>query len=238
MDNIKIETKLESLKSKSKPIQVGLKPILWSKNIKNLDSENDKIYIIHQVLSYGSIEDIKLLLKIYSKNEIRNVFVNFPKKIYTRPVFIFLKDFLLKINLQLDENNYVKNFVKSTNHNQTKISFIFFPFKRKYKPVNAENSISLTSYKDIASDKAYAIGRRPEYRDYMDLFVILKNGFSLKRVIVDAKEKFAGEFSEKLFLSQLIYFEDLKDFTVELIKEKYSVDEIKSFFKQAVLNYL
>ena len=123
-------------------------------------------------------------------------------------------------------------------HNQTKISFIFFPFKRKYKPVNAENSVSLSSYKDIASDKAYVIGRRPEYRDYMDLFVILKNGFSLKRVIVDAKEKFAGEFSEKLFLSQLIYFEDLKDFTVELIKEKYSVDEIKSFFKQAVLNYL
>lgn len=122
-------------------------------------------------------------------------------------------------------------------HNQTKISFIFFPFKRKYKPVNAKNSISLTSYKDIASDKAYAIGRRPEYRDYIDLFVILKNGFNLKRIIADAKEKFAGEFSEKLFLSQLIYFEDLKDFTVEFIKEKYSVDEIKNFYKQAVLNY-
>ena len=112
MDNIKIKTKLGSLKSKSKPIPVRLKPILWSKNIKSLDSENDKIYIIHQVLSYGSIEDIKLLLKIYSKNEIDNVFMNFPKKIYTRPVFLFLKDFLLKINLGLDENNYVKNFVK------------------------------------------------------------------------------------------------------------------------------
>ena len=123
-------------------------------------------------------------------------------------------------------------------HNQIKISFIFFPFKRKYKPVNVENSINLSSYKDVASDKAYTIGRRPEYRDYIDLFVILKNGFNLKRVIVDAKEKFAGEFSEKLFLSQLIYFEDLKDFTVEFIKEKFSIDEIKSFFKQAVLNYL
>ena len=129
-----------------------------------------------------------------------------------------------------DELTFIAN-------NQIKISFIFFPFKRKYKPASTENFISLSSYKDIASDKAYAIGRRPEYRDYIDLFVILKNGFSLKRVIVDAKEKFAGEFSEKLFLSQLIYFEDLKDFTVELIKEKYSVDEIKSFCKQAVINY-
>lgn len=114
MDNIKIEAKLKSFKSKLKPIPVRLKPILWSKNINNLDSENDKIYIIHQVLSYGSIEDIELLLKIYSMNEIRNVFVNFPKKIYTPAVFLFLKDFLLKINIQLDENNYVKNFGKST----------------------------------------------------------------------------------------------------------------------------
>ena len=107
MENIKI-------KIKSTPIPERLKPILWSKNINNLDTETDKIYIIHQVLSYGSIEDIKLLLKSYSKNEIRNVFVNFPKKIYTRPVFLFLKNFLLKINLGLDENSYVKNFVKST----------------------------------------------------------------------------------------------------------------------------
>jgi len=122
--------------------------------------------------------------------------------------------------------------------NQIKISFIFFPFKRKYKPIIAENFISLSSYKDIASDKAYAIGRRPEYRDYVDLFVILNKGFTLKKVIIDAKEKFAGEFSEKLFLSQLVYFEDLKDFTVELMKEKYSVNEIRNFFKQAVINYL
>jgi len=106
MENIKIE-------AKSKSIQARLKPILWSKNIKNLDSENDKIYIIHQVLSYGSIEDIKILLDIYTINEIRNVFINFPKKIYSRPIFLFLKDFLLMINLKLDESSYVKSFFKS-----------------------------------------------------------------------------------------------------------------------------
>jgi hypothetical protein len=92
----------------------------------------------------------------------------------------------------------------------------------------------LSSFKDIASDKAYAIGRRPEYRDYVDLFIVLKNGFNLARTILDAKEKFRGEFSEKLFLSQLVYFEDLKDFTVEFIKEEYSIKEIKDFFKKVV----
>lgn len=115
-----------------------------------------------------------------------------------------------------------------------KISLIFFPFKRKYEPVLFNDFIRLSSYKDIASDKAYAIGRRPEYRDYIDLFFILKSNLPLKQIIEDAKEKFHGEFSEKLFLSQLIYFEDLKDFTVEFIYEKYSVDEVKSFFKDMI----
>jgi hypothetical protein len=107
MENIKI-------KIKSKPIPERLKPILWSKNINNLDTETDKIYIIHQVLSYGSIGDIKLLLKIYSKKEIKGIFINFPKKNYTKPIFLFIKDFLLKINKKLDESNYVKSFTKYT----------------------------------------------------------------------------------------------------------------------------
>ena len=68
----------------------------------------------------------------------------------------------------------------------------------------------------------------------MDLFIVLKNGFNLERIISDAKEKFRGEFSEKLFLSKLVYFEDLKDFTVEFIKEKYNFNEVKVFFEKAV----
>lgn len=121
---------------------------------------------------------------------------------------------------------------------QIKVSLIFFPFKRKHEPIIINDYIALSSFKDIASDKAYVIGRRPEYRDYVDLFIILKNDFTLKQTILDAKEKFGGEFSEKLFLSQLSYFEDLKDFTVELIGERYSVDEVRSFFKQIILQVI
>jgi len=113
MDNFKTEFRSESSKLKSKKIPSGLKPVLWSKNINNLDLIDDKVYIIHQVLSYGSIGDIKILFKIYSRNEIEEVFIDFPKKIYTRPVFLFLKDFLLKINSGLEENKYVKSFTRS-----------------------------------------------------------------------------------------------------------------------------
>lgn len=148
-----------------------------------------------------------------------------PENFLRKASKIFNSNVKVLIN-NIDEFTFIAN-------DKIKISFIYFPFKRKYKPVLAD-SIVLSSFKDIASDKAYAIGRRPEYRDYVDLFIILKNGFSLEKVINDAEEKFNGEFSEKLFLSQLVYFEDLKDFTVEFVKEKYNANEVRDFFKRAV----
>ena len=138
-----------------------------------------------------------------------------------------------KIEVLLDNRDEL-TFIASS---LIKVSFIFFPFKRKYSPVVTENFIKLSSYKDIASDKAYAIGRRPAYRDYVDLFIVLKNGLGLNQVIADASEKFSGQFSAKLFLSQLVYFEDIKDFNVEFLEKKYSFEEIKSFFQDIVSNY-
>jgi hypothetical protein len=100
------------LKSKKIIVPEKLKAILWSKNIKTINPEIDKIYIIHQILSYGDIDEIKLLLKTYSLKEIKDIFLNFPKKIYTKPVFLFVKNYLLKINKELDEKYYVKSFSK------------------------------------------------------------------------------------------------------------------------------
>ena len=104
-----MEKKLKNYNKKTL-ISEKLQPILWSKNINNLDLEIDKIYIVHQVLAYGSMEDIKIIQKIYSEKEIKNIFINFPKKIYTKPVFLFIKNFLLNINDELNEKDYIKNF--------------------------------------------------------------------------------------------------------------------------------
>jgi hypothetical protein len=44
-----------------------------------------------------------------------------------------------------------------------------------------------------------------------DLFFFLKwRLYSIKKIIALAKEKFGGEFNEKLFLGQLAYFDDIK----------------------------
>lgn len=83
--------------------------ILWSKNIKNLDLEKDKVYIIHQILSYGNMEQIKRLFEIYKLKEIQEVFIRYPKKIYLPSVFYFVKNFILDLkNKRLSPKNYVK----------------------------------------------------------------------------------------------------------------------------------
>jgi hypothetical protein len=98
----------------SSPVPARLQALLWSKNIKNLDFKKDRIYIIHQVLAYGSIEDIKFIVETYSKDEIVNVFINYPQKVYTRPVFLFIKNYMFKIKTELRESSYVRNIFKSS----------------------------------------------------------------------------------------------------------------------------
>jgi hypothetical protein len=95
-------------------ISSKLQPILWSKNVKKLDLEKDKIYIIHQILSYGNLNQIKWLFRVYSKKEIRKIFVTFPKKIYHPAIFYFVKNFVLNLkNEKLDEKKYLKTSLRN-----------------------------------------------------------------------------------------------------------------------------
>ncbi|MCG2691763.1 nucleotidyl transferase AbiEii/AbiGii toxin family protein [Microgenomates group bacterium] len=54
----------------------------------------------------------------------------------------------------------------------------------------------------LAAMKAYALGHRAKWKDYVDLFFIFKK-HSLKQVVKTAKKIFSGEFNEKLFREQL-----------------------------------
>lgn len=119
---------------------------------------------------------------------------------------------------------------------EIKVSFVYFPFKHLHRGM-ATASISLFGIKDLASNKAYTIGRRGEYRDYVDLFFLLKKGLKLEKIIEEAQERFKGAFSEKLFLEQLTYFGDLKDFAIEFINEEYSPKQVLNFFEKAVADY-
>jgi len=97
------------------------------------------------------------------------------------------------------------------------------------------------SIKEIAVKKAYTIGRRGVYRDYFDIFVILKSNYSsLKEINENAQKVYRGVFSPKLFLEKLVYFNDLPDFDISPLDstKDISPDAVKQFLKKAVRDYL
>ncbi len=86
-----------------------LQGVLWSRDISSVDLKKDKNYIIHQVLMYGTLEQIKWLEKVYTKKEIKSEFVRNPRKLYTRSAFNFIKNYILGINKSLPPAYYVKD---------------------------------------------------------------------------------------------------------------------------------
>lgn len=81
---------------------------VWSSEKERLDKERDKVYIIHQTLMYGTLEDIKNLFEIYSEEEIKDVFVQSPLRIYTPSAFNFIKNYVLELEAPLLVESYVK----------------------------------------------------------------------------------------------------------------------------------
>ena len=55
-----------------------------------------------------------------------------------------------------------------------KLTFLRYPFKPFYPIQKTESGLSIFPVREIALQKAYTIGRRGEYRDYFDLYTILK----------------------------------------------------------------
>ncbi|OGM27994.1 hypothetical protein A3D00_04600 [Candidatus Woesebacteria bacterium RIFCSPHIGHO2_02_FULL_38_9] len=95
-------------------IPKNLQGVLWSVGIDKLDLQKDKAYIINQVLAYGTWGQLKWLFRVYSKKEIKKIFVEKPQKDYVFPSFNFVKNFLLDLNhTSLNPAKYVKTFPRN-----------------------------------------------------------------------------------------------------------------------------
>lgn len=89
----------------------------------------------------------------------------------------------------------------------TKVTFFHYPFKIEFK--ESFNEIKVADLLTLAALKAYTLGRRTKWKDYVDLYFIFKDYFSLNQVIKKAESIFDKEFNEKIFRVQLSYFKDI-----------------------------
>lgn len=91
-------------------------------------------------------------------------------------------------------------------HN-VKVTFLNYPYK-----INSRarlNHVRIPDLLTLAAMKAYALGRRPKWKDYVDLYFILKDFFSFKQISTQAKRIFGDDFNERVFREAIVYFKDI-----------------------------
>lgn len=153
-----------------------------------------------------------------------------------------------KLIEELSKNITLENISVDTSDELTfftdkaiKVTFLHYPFKPYFKVLKLQNGLPIYSVQEIALQKAYTIGRRGEYRDYFDLYTILKNDYiRLKDIVGKAKKVYGNVFDEKMFLEQLVYFGDLTSF--DIISASTAPlpqpEEIKKYFEDTVEGYI
>lgn len=118
------------------------------------------------------------------------------------------------------------------------VKFTFFEYEFAVPhPVSVQKCINIPDLLDWAAMKAYALGRRSKWKDYVDLYFILKDHYSLQQISTRANEIYGDLFSEKLFRGQLNYFTGINfDEKVEFIAGFETSEEIiKTYLNDAAL---
>ncbi|MBQ6203171.1 MAG: nucleotidyl transferase AbiEii/AbiGii toxin family protein [Prevotella sp.] len=113
--------------------------------------------------------------------------------------------------------------------NEVKVTFFQYPFHIE-PSTKFEDYFRLPSLLQLAAMKAYALGRRSKWKDYVDLYFLLHKHFTLTDISAEATRIFGELYSEKMFRSQLCFFDDI-DYTEPvdyLLPNPPANDEIKS----------
>lgn len=153
-----------------------------------------------------------------------------PQLLLKRIIKVFGRE--IKVEIENPEMFMIKT------KKEIRIDFVVHPFIKLHTPIKT-SSLDLLHLDDLAANKARVIGRRGQWRDYVDLFFLLKwRLYSLSKIIALAEKKFMAEFNIKLFLQQLVYYNDLDLLPIKYLKEPYKNSEIQAYLEQQVDQYV
>jgi hypothetical protein len=117
---------------------------------------------------------------------------------------------------------------------QVKTTFLSYPFPLVDSLVSLDG-LRMLSVKEIGATKAYTIGRRGTYKDYVDLyFIVAERHASLEEIIAMAEQKFRHEFNSRLFTEQLLFMDDVLDYQIDFLKLSVTPEAITAFFRDKI----
>jgi hypothetical protein len=111
--------------------------------------------------------------------------------------------------------------------NNTHLTFYEYPH---HVPATEpfDDIILMPNLLDLAAMKAFALGMRAKWKDYVDLYFILKNHHSFDAIKNRAEALFGTWFNAKLFRQQLTYYQDVNRVDpIEYLGEPVPNDEIE-----------
>lgn len=116
-----------------------------------------------------------------------------------------------------------------------KLTFFEYPFniphRRKFN-----STISLPALPDLAAMKAFAFCCRGKWKDYVDMYFLLKEKFTPEQIIFKAEKLFGDNFNGKLFCMQLTYFDDISYEEDIIYRRDYPKEkEIKDYLTKKAL---
>jgi len=113
--------------------------------------------------------------------------------------------------------------------NNVKVTFFSYPYPVLH-PLRVDSFFTIPTLLSLAAMKAFALGRRAKWKDYVDLYFILHDHFTVSEICREAELIFSHQFSEKLFRQQLAFHKDI-DYTepVEFLVPAVPDKEIKEF---------
>ncbi len=115
-----------------------------------------------------------------------------------------------------------------------KTTWLHYPFPVLRKLVTLDGQPTL-DVPELAATKAYTIGRRGTFKDYVDLYAVVQgNHIALPDLIALAEKKYGDAFNARLFLEQLIYLDDIPDTEITFLIKPVSKHEIEKYFKKNV----
>lgn len=162
---------------------------------------------------------ISVDFNLFSEKEISRNLLTHAKKIFTG----------IRVTTSVNNSDELTLFAEDT-----KITFLYYPFPT-IKPCVRYEGITVLSLKELAATKAYAIGRRGSFKDYVDLYYLLtEKHTSINEILSIAERKYRNNFNSRLFLEQLIYLEDVTDTDIIFLKKRVNKKMIKAFFENEI----
>lgn len=122
---------------------------------------------------------------------------------------------------KISENNTITNTLVNQAGEFTsiidgvKFTFFHFPFIIPFNE-SFENVIRLPDLLTLTAMKAFALGQRAKWKDYVDMYFILEKYYKLEEIMAHTSKLFDAKFNQKIFRAQLCYFDDI-DYSEEVI---------------------